>query len=259
MVRVKIDRSSKYRLGVSMMRKPVILMLIVCLGMSCLWGAPDAAAQTVLPSIRPASVLPASPPSNEAEATAWSDPQPRKYLMQKAANFLEGGAGYYNINTDARRLSQGLITPQEVGKTQPTLPEQFNEVFGGVPSPEITLVGNYRLFEACQVHNCAVRAALVTDTSGAAVQAAGLIHYGCTTISNASNETTSQAEGKAQACEYIPTLTIFYESKQTKNAALTEQLIEWARAKVAARINAMKLSSKENNKLRIDVKFVHGP
>jgi len=94
--------------------------------------------QPVLPSIRPASALPTSPPADKAGKLAWSDLQPRKDLMQKAATFLEGGTGNYDIYPDHRRLAQGLITPQEVGKTRATLPDQFNEVFGGVPSPEAT-------------------------------------------------------------------------------------------------------------------------
>jgi len=38
---------------------------------------------------------------------------------------------------------------------------------------------------------------------------------------------------------------------------VTEQIIEWAKANVAARINTMKISSKEK-KLVVEVKFVHG-
>jgi hypothetical protein len=239
------------------MRKPIFLALAACVCMLCLGGAFDVAAQTVMPSVRPASVLPASPASNEASASAWSDAQPRDYLMKKAAAFLQGGAGHY-ISTDDRRLSQGLITQQDVGKTQPTLPEQFNEVFGGVPDPEAILVGNYRLFSACQVHNCGVRAILITDASGVTVQAAGLIHYRCAYRPGASNAPIVQSEGRTSDCENFPTFTIFYQSPQTKNATVTEQMIAWARSKVAKFANATRLGDKANNNLRVEVQFVHG-
>ena len=239
------------------MRKPIILATLICLGMTCSGAVQNASAQTVLPSIRPASVLPASPPVDKAGRLAWSDLQPRKELMQKAAHFLEGGTGYY-INTDNRRLAQGLMTPQGVGKTQPTLPEQFNEVFGGVPNPEVTLVGSYRAFEACRVHDCGTKAVLITDASGASVQAAGLLMpYGCITYFNASSQPTTKSESRTNACAHVPTLIIFYQSAHTKNAALTEQIIDWAKVKVAEFFNAARLPGKGRT-LKVEIKFVHG-
>lgn len=239
------------------MPKSIFVTLSICLGLIFFGGALNAAAQNVLPSIPAARVLPASPPIDKAGKLAWTFQQPRKDLMQKASVFLEGGTGYY-INTDTRRLAQGLITPQEVGKTLPTLPEQFNEVFGGVPNPEVTLVGNYRLFEACQVHNCGTKAVLVTDASGTLVQAAGLLkQFGCTATIKTLRQPTNQMESQAHACEDGPTLTIFYQSAQTKNAALTEQIIEWAKVKVADFFNTARLPDK-GRRLKVEINFVHG-
>lgn len=238
------------------MRKVTALLLTAYLGVSGL-GSSDAAAQMALPSNRPASVLPAHPPSSEADAHAWWGQQPRDYLTKKADTFLQGGKGYY-VNTYRQRLSKNGTPQQEISSTQSGLSEQFSDVFGGVPDPETTLVGNYRLFSACQVHNCGVRAVLVTDASGATVQAAGLIHYRCTYRPGASDNPIVKPEGMASDCENFPTLTIFYESPQTKNAAVTEQVIEWARSKVAKFANATRLGGKANSNLRVEVQFVHG-
>lgn len=256
MVRAKTNRPTESGLGVSVMRKSTILTLTACLGLSCL-GSLGVAAQTALPSVRRiASVLPATPPTNQAEAHAWSDPQPRDYLMKKAAAFLEGGAGSYIVTNRYNPLS--TVPQRKPGSDHPGLPEQFNYVFGGVPDPEVTLVGSYRLFEACQVHNCGTKAVLVTDASGTLVQAAGLLkQFGCTTPSNALSQPTTQSGSQANACEDIPTLTIFYQSAQTKNAALTEQIIEWAKVKVADFFNTARLPDK-GGKLKVEIKFVHG-
>lgn len=239
------------------MRKITVLMLTTCFGISCLEWAFDSAAQTVLPSVRSASVLPASPPTDDAGKLAWTFPQPRDYLIQKVAAFLQEGAGRY-VDTNHRHISPDGTPKPEISATKPGLSEQFNDVFGGVPDPEITLVGNYRLFGACQVHNCGVRAFVVTDASGATVQAAGLIHYRCTYRPGASNEPIVQSEGNASDCENFPTLTIFYRSSQTKNASVTEQVIKWARSKVSDFANATRHSGKANDNLRVEIQFVHG-
>lgn len=249
-------RLSKIILGASIMRKITTLVLTAYLGISSL-GSSDAAAQVAPPSNRPASVLPTHPPSSEADAHAWWGQQPRDYLAKKADAFLQGGRGDY-VNTYRQSLSRNGTPQQEIRSTQPGLSEQFNDVFGGVPDPEISLVGNYRLFGACQVHNCGVRAFLVTDAGGDVVQAAGLIHYRCTNRTGASNEPIVQSKGSTSGCENFPTLTIFYASPQTKNTAVTEQAIEWAKSKVANFANTTRLSGKASSNLRVEVQFVHG-
>lgn len=110
---------------------------------------------------------------------------------------------------------------------------QFRRVFDGVPQDLLTTKDGYALYSACQPHNCAVSAAVLTKRDSAVVEAAALIHWRCGRRDLPADQSARRPAGLSRVggCDDLnhPTVTMFFPSRAAVNVQQVRDLQDWAR------------------------------
>lgn len=110
---------------------------------------------------------------------------------------------------------------------------QFRGVFDGVPQDLLTTKDGYVLYSACQPHNCAVSAAVLTKPNNAVVEAAALIHWRCGRRDLPVEQPAGSPAGSSRVggCDGLnrPTVTMFFPSRAAVNVQQVGDLQDWAR------------------------------
>jgi hypothetical protein len=110
---------------------------------------------------------------------------------------------------------------------------QFRGVFDGVPQDLLTTKDGHVLYSACQPHNCAVAAAVLTKRDSAVVVAAALIHWRCGRRDLPPDQPARNPAGLSRvgACDDLnhPTVTMFFPSRAAVNVQQVRDLQDWAR------------------------------
>lgn len=192
------------------------------------------------------AVAQGAPVGQTPDNLGWTQPAARDALTSKGSSFLAGGSGTFVSQEAMRTTGTKAQARDATPDAKPDLGSQFDYVFGGVPSPEVTLAGGQTLYSACEVHNClGNRAFLVVDSAGQAVQSAGFLSVACA----AGDYFLKTGKKPPASCDTVPTLTIFYPSKNARNPALSLEIVKWARNEVS--------TSKQSDRLKIREQFVH--
>ncbi|MGN6481160.1 hypothetical protein [Luteibacter sp.] len=179
----------------------------------------------------------------------WAKPAPRESLSEKGSSFLSGGKGTFvtsqAIRANTIGASQKVAAKDDAEDAPLDLSAQFEYIFGGIPGPESTLDGGQKLFTACEPHNCVGRRAfMVTDSGGINVLSAGFLSVECA-VPGAANR---KGPALISSCDTVPTLTIYYQDRQTRQPALALEIIKWARLEVAR--------SKQSDRMKIQEQFL---
>lgn len=179
----------------------------------------------------------------------WAMPSPRAALSEKGSAFLRGGEGKFVTRKAMLASNSWMRSPPGARSADLDAPmdlsSQFNYIFGGVPGPATTLKDGQKLFTACEVHNCLGRRAfMVTDVTEVSVLSVGFISVECPVPGD-----TRKAAALPTSCDTVPTLTIYYQDHQARQAAVALGIITWARLEVA-QLN-------RSDRMKVQEKFLH--
>lgn len=163
-------------------------------------------------------------PATAQPATDWYNDRVLHRQLDAAVQAFFGGE---------RGQFLGLHGIHDLGADPHLIATQFRGVFDGVPQDLMTNKDGYALYSACQPHNCAVSAAVLTKRDSAVVEAAALIHWRCGRRDLPADQPVRSPFGLSRvgACDDLnhPTVTMFFPSRAAVDVQQVRDLQDWAR------------------------------
>lgn len=156
-------------------------------------------------------------------ASPWyNDRALRQQLDTSVTSFFGSEKGQFVVlrGRDAPGVDQGLLATQFLG------------IFDGVPQDRVTTEHGYTLYSGCQPHNCAVTAAVLTESDGTVIDAAALIHWRCgrPDLPTDSPQAAKGEPFRVGGCDDLqhPTVTMFFARKAAVDEQKVQDLKDWA-------------------------------